>query len=39
VNAVPEFMVGKQLIASRRPVSRMRLADVTVPMKEVASGV
>jgi 3-phenylpropionate/trans-cinnamate dioxygenase ferredoxin reductase subunit len=38
VNAVPEFMVGKQLIASRRPVSRSRLADVTVPMKEVASG-
>ena len=38
VNAVPEFMVGKQLIASRRPVSRLRLADVTIPMKEVASG-
>jgi 3-phenylpropionate/trans-cinnamate dioxygenase ferredoxin reductase subunit len=37
VNAVPEFMVGKQLIASRRPVSRSRLADVTVPMKEVVS--
>jgi 3-phenylpropionate/trans-cinnamate dioxygenase ferredoxin reductase subunit len=38
VNAVPEFMVGKQLIASRRPVSRLRLADPTVPMREVASG-
>jgi len=38
VNAVPEFMVGKQLIASRRPVSRSRLADPTVPMKAVASG-
>jgi 3-phenylpropionate/trans-cinnamate dioxygenase ferredoxin reductase component len=37
VNAVPEFMVGKQLIASRRPVSRSRLADPTVPMKEVAN--
>jgi 3-phenylpropionate/trans-cinnamate dioxygenase ferredoxin reductase subunit len=38
VNAVPEFMVGKQLIASRRPVAPERLADVNVPMKEVASG-
>jgi 3-phenylpropionate/trans-cinnamate dioxygenase ferredoxin reductase subunit len=36
VNAVPEFMIGKQLIASRRPVSLTRLADTTVPMKEVA---
>ena len=38
VNAVPEFMFGKQLIASRRPVSLTRLADTTVPMKEVAFG-
>ena len=38
VNSVPEFMVGKQLIASRRAVSRSRLADVTIPMKEVVSG-
>jgi 3-phenylpropionate/trans-cinnamate dioxygenase ferredoxin reductase subunit len=37
VNAVPEFMVGKQLIASRRPVSRWRLVDISVPMKEVAT--
>jgi 3-phenylpropionate/trans-cinnamate dioxygenase ferredoxin reductase subunit len=35
VNAVPEFMIGKQLIANRRPVSRTRLADAAVPMKEV----
>jgi 3-phenylpropionate/trans-cinnamate dioxygenase ferredoxin reductase subunit len=37
VNAPPEFMMGKQLIASRRPVARDRLADTTVSMKEVAA--
>lgn len=37
VNAPPEFMMGKQLIASRRPVARERLADVAVSMKEVAA--
>jgi 3-phenylpropionate/trans-cinnamate dioxygenase ferredoxin reductase subunit len=37
VNAPPEFMMGKQLIASRRPVARDRLADPTVSMKEVAA--
>ena len=37
VNAPPEFMMGKQLIASRRPVARERLADPTVSMKEVAA--
>jgi 3-phenylpropionate/trans-cinnamate dioxygenase ferredoxin reductase subunit len=37
VNAPPEFMMGKQLIASRRPISRDRLADTTISMKEVAA--
>jgi 3-phenylpropionate/trans-cinnamate dioxygenase ferredoxin reductase subunit len=37
VNAPPEFMMGRQLIASRRPVARDRLADPTVSMKEVAA--
>ncbi len=37
VNAPPEFMMGKQLIASRRPVARERLADPTISMKEVAA--
>jgi 3-phenylpropionate/trans-cinnamate dioxygenase ferredoxin reductase subunit len=37
VNAAPEFMAGKQLIASRRPVARDRLADPAVSMKEVAA--
>lgn len=36
VNAPPEFMMGKQLIASRRPVARDKLADISVSMKEVA---
>ncbi len=37
VNAVPEFMIGRQLIASRRPVSLTLLADRTVPMKDVVT--
>jgi 3-phenylpropionate/trans-cinnamate dioxygenase ferredoxin reductase subunit len=37
VNAPPEFMMGKQLIASRRAVAREKLADPTISMKEVAA--
>jgi 3-phenylpropionate/trans-cinnamate dioxygenase ferredoxin reductase subunit len=37
VNAPPEFMMGKILIASGKPVARDRLADPTVSMKEVAA--
>ena len=37
VNAPPEFMAGKQLIGSRRPVARDRLADTSISMKEVAA--
>jgi 3-phenylpropionate/trans-cinnamate dioxygenase ferredoxin reductase subunit len=37
VNAGAEFMGGRLLIASRRPVSPARLADLAVSMKEVAS--
>lgn len=37
VNAPPEFMAGKQLIAKRTPVSIEKLADVTISMKEVAA--
>ena len=37
VNAGAEFMGGRQLIAQRRPVSRARLADTAVSMKEVAA--
>jgi 3-phenylpropionate/trans-cinnamate dioxygenase ferredoxin reductase subunit len=36
VNAPPEFMMGKQLIAQRRPVARERLADLAISMKDVA---
>jgi 3-phenylpropionate/trans-cinnamate dioxygenase ferredoxin reductase subunit len=36
VNAPPEFMMGKQLIANRKSLSRERLADPSVSMKEVA---
>jgi 3-phenylpropionate/trans-cinnamate dioxygenase ferredoxin reductase subunit len=37
VNAPPEFMMGKQLIGSRRPVNVDKLADLSVSMKEVAA--
>jgi 3-phenylpropionate/trans-cinnamate dioxygenase ferredoxin reductase subunit len=37
VNAPAEFMAGRQLIGSQRPISRARLADVSVSMKEVAA--
>ena len=37
INSPPEFMMGKQLIGSRRPVDKARLADPTVSMKEVAA--
>ena len=37
VNAPPEFMAGKQLIAKRTPVSIEKLADATISMKEVAA--
>ena len=37
VNAPPEFMAGKQLIAKRTPVDADKLADPSVSMKEVAA--
>ena len=37
VNAAPEFMAGKQFIGSRKPVSREKLADLSISMKEVAA--
>lgn len=37
VNAPPEFMAGKQLIAKRTSVSIEKLADPTISMKEVAA--
>ena len=37
INAPAEFMAGRQLIGQRRPISRTRLADTTVSMKEVAA--
>ena len=37
INAPPEFMAGRQLIASRKPVRPDRLGDTSVSMKEVAA--
>ncbi|WP_374659976.1 NAD(P)/FAD-dependent oxidoreductase [Phenylobacterium sp.] len=37
INSPPEFMMGKQLIANRKPVDPAKLADPSVSMKEVAA--
>ena len=35
INSAPEFMIGRQWLASRREVDPARLADISVPIKEV----
>jgi len=35
VNATPEYLVGRKLIAEGRPVSPERLADSAIPMKNI----
>jgi 3-phenylpropionate/trans-cinnamate dioxygenase ferredoxin reductase subunit len=37
INAPAEFMAGRQLIGAQKPVSREKLADPAVSMKEVAA--
>src|SRR5882757_218799 len=37
VNAAPEYMIGRKLIADGATVAPERLADLTVPMKQMAS--
>jgi 3-phenylpropionate/trans-cinnamate dioxygenase ferredoxin reductase subunit len=37
INSPPEFMMGKNLILSRKPVDKAKLADPSISMKEVAS--
>lgn len=37
VNSPPEFMMGKMLIANRKPVNLDKLADPSVSMKEVTA--
>jgi 3-phenylpropionate/trans-cinnamate dioxygenase ferredoxin reductase subunit len=37
INSPPEFMMGKQLILSRRAVDKARLANPAISMKEVAA--
>ena len=38
VNSPAEFMAGRQLIMSRKPVALDRLRDISTPMKTVANG-
>jgi 3-phenylpropionate/trans-cinnamate dioxygenase ferredoxin reductase subunit len=35
INAPPEFIVGRQWLASRREIDSTRLANVSIPIKEV----
>jgi 3-phenylpropionate/trans-cinnamate dioxygenase ferredoxin reductase subunit len=37
VNAAPEYIVGRKLIADGTRISRDRLADTSIPMKNIAS--
>jgi len=37
INSPPEFMMGRQLIGNRKAVDRVKLADVSVSMKEVVA--
>ena len=37
VNSAPEFMMGRQLIGNRKPISREKLANITISMKEVVA--
>ncbi len=36
VNAAPEYMIGKKLIAEARRVTPEKLADLSIPMKQMA---
>lgn len=36
VNAAPEYVVGRRLIADGTPIAASRLADTSIPMKSVA---
>jgi 3-phenylpropionate/trans-cinnamate dioxygenase ferredoxin reductase component len=37
VNAAPEYMVGKKLIASGAPLASAELGDTSIPMKEIGA--
>jgi 3-phenylpropionate/trans-cinnamate dioxygenase ferredoxin reductase subunit len=36
VNAAPEYMIGKKLVAEGKPVDAAKLADLSIPMKTLA---
>ncbi|HEY2708263.1 MAG TPA: FAD-dependent oxidoreductase [Caulobacteraceae bacterium] len=38
INAPAEFMAGRQLIGSQKPIDRAKLANTSVSMKEVVAG-
>lgn len=36
VNAAPEYMIGKKLIAEGKTIAAERLGDISIPMKQIA---
>jgi 3-phenylpropionate/trans-cinnamate dioxygenase ferredoxin reductase component len=36
VNAAPEYMIGKRLVADRKKIAAETLADMSIPMKQMA---
>jgi 3-phenylpropionate/trans-cinnamate dioxygenase ferredoxin reductase subunit len=36
VNAAPEYLVGRRMIAEGKPVDAAKLADLSIPMKNMA---
>jgi 3-phenylpropionate/trans-cinnamate dioxygenase ferredoxin reductase subunit len=36
VNAAPEYMIGKRLVAEGRKIAPETLADMSIPMKQMA---
>ena len=37
VNAAPEYLMGKKLIAEGRPIDSARLSDLSIPMKSIVA--
>jgi len=36
VNAAPEYMIGKRLVAEGKKIAAETLADMSIPMKQMA---
>ena len=38
INAIPEYMIGRKLIAAQTPVDPAKIADTSIPIKTLADG-